>query len=158
MDFNVVGNASDCPVPGCDKQHLPNLPLLRKIVDEITVDPAHWYQAFWATAQSVARKMTRNERGQFTGIEEVACGSAYCVAGHAAQMTGYHFQWNDREDNAIDVVELDSNGNEMTISAVAMHELGLTQREAIGLFDAGNKLDDVKNHCRYIAERAGEKF
>lgn len=46
-----------------------NAPLLRKVLDHITAHPEEWDQTDWASMTS--------------------CGTACCVAGHAAVMTGH---------------------------------------------------------------------
>lgn len=162
----TVWNAPYCPVADCNGAHFPNLPLLRKIMDEITANPASWRQNTWVTPGQITTKTKRNERGQFAGVEYVTCGTAYCIAGHAVQMTGYHFAKPQTgflgiietvTETTIDHWSRGPAQRQMTIPEVAAHELGLSNEERI-LFQAELKMTDIKRYCQLIAKRAGEDF
>jgi hypothetical protein len=107
----------------------PNLPLLRKVLEQITAAPETWDQSAWAAT--------------------TPCGTAMCVAGHAAALTGHTFRF-----------ESDGKAGDTTdgrlISAVAIEELGLTLYESDELFDSRNGLADLQRIAGRIAARAGE--
>lgn len=114
---------------------VPNLPLLRKVLDHIDAHPEEWQQATYGTG--------------------TACGTAACIAGHAMLMSGYDFNPTDeifsRPDGSIVEFEPDEG---QTI-------LGITYTEASlygGLFDSENTRADVQRHAEAIAARAGERL
>jgi hypothetical protein len=67
------------------------------------------------------------------------CQTAYCVAGHACVRAGYTFQW---EDGRTWATHLDDGHT--PISHRARQLLGLTDDQAITLFQASNTIDDLK--------------
>ena len=84
--------------------------------------------------------------------KEVECGTALCVAGHAANLSGYHPGAEKRTDYNTGEVHYELNwsfvfdtpdpalqGNNTEVneaSVVARRELGITEREARWLFDS----------------------
>jgi hypothetical protein len=114
-----------------------NLPLLRKVVE-------------WA--ESEARKpQSESEWYQDTYSMEGyklgrTCGTAYCIAGYVAgEAEGYQpVGWQ---------------------SGVAMNMLGIDMDDAwggfphqVGLFDAGNTIEDVRDAAERIARKYGEEL
>lgn len=157
-----------CFVPGCDQNHVPNLPMLRKVIDHIQEEPESWNQQHWAVKWvKVGVERLRNARGQFTGQTRPAeCGTAYCIAGHTVVMAGYDLEWEpglvmgwgDAVLARRTSVTNPDTGWYVTISDMAAHELGLTRQEWSELFAGGNNLHDVLRACKKIAKRAGERF
>lgn len=102
-----------------------NVPLLRKTLEHLTAHPEEHIQANWAT---------RNL--------DTACGTAFCLAGHAVQFAGYEIAWDHRDGDVsihMDNVayHVDTVGHE-TIEEVATSELGLDYCQARNLFDYNN--------------------
>ena len=87
--------------------------------------------------------------------KEVECGTALCVAGHAANLSGYHPSANKRTDSSTGEERYELNwgyvfdtphphlqGNNIEInetSYVAQKLLGISAREARFLFDSTNE-------------------
>ena len=124
--------------------------LLRKCVDWATaeserpVDEREWKQATWR------RKLYKDVplRG-VQGTELVQCGTAYCIAGYALEVSGY--EWRDN-----DFVRV---GDSSEFAGDAAKELlGIAQWEADALFAPRNTISDVHYYARMIAERAGEEL
>lgn len=126
---------------------VPNLPLLRKILDQVDAHPETWSQTVWGIQRQV---------------EGAACGTAFCIAGHAAMMTGAEPFWDKRGGGGgtwvLNLVR-DADGQPWEVDAYARAQLGLTEDEAScyrGLFDPGNTRERVQEIAEQIAERAGE--
>lgn len=81
----------DCAVPECNQYHKPNLPLLRKIVDQIVEKPSSWNQGMWGTV--VFNQRVSGDDVRFKTLQEIEqtwdCQTAFCVAGHAAVLSGW---------------------------------------------------------------------
>jgi hypothetical protein len=116
---------------------VPNLPLLRKVLDHIDAHPDEWNQSTW---------------GEVTWAS--SCGTAFCVAGHALVMSGYTTRLRESSDDELDFY--DSDGLRVSPSAEACFLLGLTDGEADWLFDASNSRETVQENAEEIAARAGE--
>lgn len=117
---------------------VPNLPLLRKVLDHIDAHPEEWDQ--W----------------QFARV--VSCGTAFCVAGHAAVMSGAEPVFSPGSDRTCTFRT--AEGWTVDVESYARDLLGLTPDEASvvdgGLFDTANDRADVQRIAEAIAARAGE--
>lgn len=98
-----------------------NAPLLRKVLEHITLHPDEWDQNSYAVKT----------------YSPTACGTAYCVAGHAVVMTGHTLEFGNYRTAYYCGID---DGYE-TIAIVARKELGLSDAEAIILFNGENTLD-----------------
>lgn len=133
--------ANDCPIEDCDGMHIPNVPLMRKITDYIKANPQTWYQRLWAVVipkgklvpyYSPSRDLVVRESAQAN-----ACGTAYCIAGHAAMMSEDPLKFNG-ETPTSDTVQ------GYTAPERARHELGLSSIEAGRLFSGDNSWGRIK--------------
>lgn len=107
-----------------------NVPLLQKVLDHITAHPDEHRQDNWA-------------RRDLNG-----CGTACCVAGWAALMSGHELQWKEYGgcgDPHCCPIQADAatTTSGQTIEAVATEELGLTHAQADRLFAGGNELAEL---------------
>lgn len=96
-----------------------DVPLLRKTLEHITAHPEEHQQGVWG-----ARFLM------------TACGTAFCLAGHAVQFAGHEIEW-DGDDIACDVV------GGASIEFTAQRELGLEDRQADVLFNPFNTQRDL---------------
>lgn len=126
----------------------PNLPLLRKVLDHIDAHPEEWHQRFWAI-----------------NTTETACGTAYCIAGHAAVMTGHDVKIDPADiwsvlvdDNESCIRDLPDEPLESTVAFVARQELGLSFEDGCVLFASWNDRATVQAIAEDIAARAGERL
>ncbi len=95
-----------------------NTALFYRIADEIEVFPEEYNQSVWGNR----RKNT-------------PCGTAFCIAGHGAHLTG----WNPRtfSDNSADWTLVQrGDGTRVYAESVGQRELGLTDEEASFLFNS----------------------
>jgi hypothetical protein len=113
----------------------PNLDLLRKVLKQIDEHPETWRQS------AIAKR--------------TPCGTAYCVAGHAALMSGHEFDWPEM-NKTLNACWADNTVDGEEIWDVGRRELGLTSDEAANLFFARNTRECVQVHAQEIAARAGE--
>src|SRR6478609_9322821 len=107
----------------------PNLPLLRKVLAYIDAHPDEWDQFSW-------------------GVQTQAwpCGTAFCIAGHAAVMSGAKPIWS-RDcpcgcEPLMEEVEMD--GRVLQPATAAREVLGLTYNESQSLFSAENDRDIIQ--------------
>ncbi len=135
---------------------VPNLPLLRKILDKIDTDPESWVQGCWGMEwNSITGDIIADQHRQL-GRAHTACGTAYCIAGHAAILTGWKpSTWSLGEASAYWEHE---DGRERRISVIGRDALGLTGEEAEMLFSGGNSRAEVQLLAEIIAARAGERL
>lgn len=129
----------------------PNLPLLRKVLDHIDAHPNEWYQSEWGI---------RTDSYPLTFIDgnAPACGTAFCIAGHAAVMSGATPVWG--EEGNLSYIR-PPGGGFADVQEFARKALGLTHDEASsldGLFAAENDRDEIQRHAEAIAARAGERL
>lgn len=124
-----------------------NVELMQKVLDHITAHPKEWNQASWANRWS--------------------CGTSFCFAGHAANMTGHNFIW-DFDGGAIAVeveagtrafeVERATRASEVegnvAIALAAREELGLTVQQAAVLFNGDNSLAELYYLANVITDGA----
>jgi hypothetical protein len=112
-----------------------NFPLLWKVYDHIVAHPDEWMQRQWAVKTTTS-----------------SCGTAFCVAGHAAVMTGHTIAW---DDDLVLTAYVVAPGTlpDLTIENVAKRELGLTSDEADVLFRATNTLEDIHDILMAWEER-----
>lgn len=114
----------------------PNTAELVAIYRYIVAHPQEWDQAAYA--------------------KRTACGTAYCVAGHAVVRAGWRLVWTDYGGGSWSTAALDGprddEGYPPMFGDVATALLGLTDDEAYALFDTENTLADIREH---IAEITG---
>lgn len=97
-----------------------NTELFYRIADEIEVFPEEYKQGEW-----------------FTPRDAAPCGTAFCIAGHSAHLTGWvpaktsggQRDWTFLSPSVLHLGEV------FTCSSVGRHELGLTWNESSILFD-----------------------
>lgn len=80
-------------------------------------------------------------------LQEVTCGTAYCIAGQVAHQAGYEPVWDDA--SVAHYCRL-PGGFPVSASEVAQETLGLTADEATAMFNANNTIADVQavaNHA-----------
>lgn len=108
-----------------------NVDLLMQVREKIQTEPERHYQGLWA------REIIDPARGE--------CGTAYCVAGWAAFLSGEELHWIDfgKARQAEALLRRDEYGDPIYISNYARDALGLDRDEAIRLFAGGNKRDAV---------------
>lgn len=102
--------------------HTINIPLLRKTLEHITSNPLEWNQHTW-----------------FGLASDSPCGTAGCLAGHAAVFSGVPLRYQQRNGVSVPVCSMD--GRELSI--VARMELGLTNIQTAGLFYSYNTLANL---------------
>lgn len=104
----------------------PNVPLLRQTLAHIEANPETWDQARYRRATD--------------------CGTAYCFAGWAAELSGV--KWTTPADDFFAGFVLDGDAGETCVDEVAARLLGIEHTrddfEDIPLFDGGNTLDDLR--------------
>lgn len=107
----------------------PNEDLLIQALVQIVKHPETWDQAFWAT--------------------QTDCGTAFCVAGHVATMTGWRaIGWQDTGGDQRFLYRTatayrPSDEERASISDIAKNALQISFADKMALFDGGNDLDDV---------------
>lgn len=123
----------------------PNLPLLRKVLDHIDAHPDEWYQATWGIQ-----------------TERSACGTAFCIAGHAIAMSGEHVVSFDSGGSMLvdgeDYIVVEGVGEVEAPEYIGSRLLGLTSEEADDLFAGNCTREAVQRHAEAIAARAGERL
>jgi len=97
-----------------------NVPLLQKVLDHITAHPEEWRQSDWASKS--------------------ACGTAYCVAGHAVVMSGYTASFSSKNWATGFCVK---DGRRGHIDTVAREVLGLDLWQAQDLFHGRNTMQEI---------------
>jgi hypothetical protein len=102
-------------------EHGVNVPLLQQVLDHITDQPARWDQGVW-------------------------CGTACCLAGHAAQLSGWE------PVPGVDDPLVRKGKRVAPVPTVARNLLGLSGREGDLLFDGSNKLRDLWNLAAAFTE------
>lgn len=127
----------------------PDIPLLRKAVEWAEAENAkplaecRWFQELYRVkGDSIARD----------------CGTAYCIAGYVAEISGC--QWHPElfefllpEDG-----EWAPPSGTVGVHSRARRLLGLAHEEAHDLFESGNTIEDVRRIAEQIAARAGERL
>lgn len=123
-----------------------NVPLLRKAVEWAEAEAAkppelcEWNQDLWRT--------TPEQRAEFGLPVSPACGTAYCIAGYVAHISG--FKWDDETDEV--------EGDNRPVFEVAAELLGIRPDGGLNpshLFYANNSIEDVR---RIAEEIAGERL
>lgn len=126
----------------------PNVPLMHKVYDHIQAHPEEWRQDYFAidTISLVDAEIITQKQA-----DRNLCGTAFCVAGHAANMvygmkriSGYTDPFPDHPSR--------------NWAHAGQEALGLTYQERTDLFRAGNSLPEIKAIMTRIAARAGEEF
>lgn len=132
-----------------EPEPVPNLPLLRKAMEQIQV-PGAWDQTSWMHTDQASE-----------------CGTAGCVAGWAVTLTDKYelmYQRRDEHDPAlsaemyVEYVKDRDTGEEEFLETAAQRELGLTDDEAELLFMGNNSFRELNRQVKEIAARAGEKW
>lgn len=119
----------------------PNEPLLRKTLEHIQHHPEHWDQLAYRHflyPEGVKIRKTINPA--------IECGTAMCFAGWACDISGV--TWRDHTTSAI----LDEHGQIKSANDEARDLLGLTDRQAVALFDTGNTIADLERIVDDIIE------
>jgi hypothetical protein len=139
---------------------MKSYPLLWKIYDHIVDDEDHWFQRRWATLVNpvpyLALDYDEVPKTYISGfdardddfiiegalVNPNLCDTAFCVAGHAVNMT--HNAWFilDTEGISFGFLDIDT-GEILSISEAAREVLGLDYDEANRLFDADNDLEKI---------------
>ena len=123
----------------------PNLPLLRKCVE-------------WAEAEAAKTDGTC-AWDQTTWMErDTACGTTYCIAGYAVAVAGHEVGAEVTMCSIGCCAEIKVNGEPASWVETGATLLGLDYSTALRLFDADNRIDDVRIVAEGIAERAGERL
>lgn len=153
--------------PGTDIG-LRGLELFDEILKMIRENGEAWDQRKWAKVSMESRVLTEDEVTEYQDdLAEVvfpaSCGTAYCVAGHAAHLTGAKILWTpdieSGRNEELDeyqrtlhgfeadtvVTGIDEDGDEITetISDYARRMLGLTWMDCNTLFAPENDEDDL---------------
>jgi len=157
---------TNCEIDGCDGAHIPNVPLMRKILDRIREDPNSWWQATWAIGPGDSllgenmRVMGYDPKLDLVFETDIVrelevrngvCETAFCIAGHASMLSEDPLIWNQ------DTMMFDNatvSGYEP--SERGQHELGLTDHEADVLFEGDNTWKDVKRMLTEYAAIVGD--
>lgn len=120
---------------------VPNLPLLRKVLDHIDAHPEEWDQSNYVLTEAEQIKQQTGQPG---------CGTAYCIAGHAVAMT----------IGSVPSVGLwarqPSNGQSWF--EAGQDALNISYYEAVDLFAGHNTRAGVQAAAERIAARAGERL
>jgi len=121
---------------------MANIELLDEVIDYIEEHPEEWSQNSWGSGQGV--NPIKQDDGYFA--PGTACGTAFCVAGHVANMKGGRQRWGKGLLGGLTFisVEVPSSGNFLSVSTFAQLKLGLEREEADVLFDASNTLEQIK--------------
>lgn len=120
------------PIPAFD------LPLFRKAIDWVRTEAAlpvsesQWNQGQWISPKLFGE----------------SCGTAYCVAGYVAYLSGFPIG-----SGSYPLVSTDL-GSE-SIPGVARRLLGLTDEEAEALFGANNGIGEIEAIAAAICQRRG---
>lgn len=116
---------------------MTNVPLLRKVLEYITENQHTWMQDSYAL---LFNKSTAQWRAEQFNVPVSECGSAFCVAGHVANMAGKlracgtTFIMKDNNDSPV---------VDYQIHSFAQRELDLTTDQANELFWAHQTLWDL---------------
>lgn len=127
---------------------LRGIQLLDKIIEIIERQPENWNQGWWAIAARPAGTEDYHTTYRYlddTDYTPESCGTAFCVAGWAAHLTGYKIRWytaRDEDGNPnIEAEYCDKDGEVMTIPHAAKLVLGIHDSY---LFSGFNTIDDIK--------------
>lgn len=134
-----------------------NIDLLRECVEWAEKEEArgpfdsHWNQGGWATPM---RAVLESRGLEVEQDDAPVCGTAYCIAGYAAAVSGMtlpkHPDCLDYSMVAAKLPDVQS-----TFSEVGAALLGIDEVEARTLFDGANTLERVKRIAAEIASAHG---
>lgn len=113
----------------------PDIARLRRVLAKIDAEPETWDQTAYALKHD--------------------CGTCYCIAGHVVVDEGHKISFGDF-GNTCSTAWFTDDG--VRVFDIASKLLGLTEEEAVLMFDAHNDRDDIQRYAERIAERAGEKL
>jgi len=159
--------ALGCHIKDCDGMHIPNVPLMRKIVEKVQNDPTSWEQGGWVTVKLPGYKAP--SFSEKTGIVRRdsamlhECKTAYCVAGHAVMMSEDPFALVPAVsplflDAGVETVPSNKTERGYDARERAMHELGLTWLEAGRMFAGCNSWSDVKRAMNAVAALVDDRL
>lgn len=136
---------------------LRGLPLLRKIMEIIKSEEhrKNWNQKQWGEARLPGGSMDHSEFYMSFNPNQppVECGTAYCVAGWAAHLTGAKMNWHpatayDDETDTHRIIgyraESVVGDDEQTINSYAREVLEVGEYTSSRLFDAYNTIEDLE--------------
>jgi hypothetical protein len=138
--------------PDATCQIQPNVPLMRKILEQIEVDPSSLLMGEWAVNLNIRGYRTEDAEGTLEDRGLVnTCGTTRCIAGWAAEFTGWEPSFES--SGAANYARRDNMVGE--IADIGQTELGLTNDQAASLF----YLDDDRDQIRATMEEiAGERL
>lgn len=128
-----------------------NVPLLRKAVEWAEVEAAkpaidcEWNQRGWVTLPWERAEQLLAGADEIPDAVEAHCGTAYCIAGYVANLSGF---WSDKE-RAGAGVEWGVDGEH--VSDFAQAKLGIDDAGASDLFYANNTIEQVRSIAETIA-------
>lgn len=136
---------------------LRGMELLDDILERIRANEEAWDQTNWANFDADRRVVTEEEMAEIKKlVAPESCGTAYCVAGYAAHLTGAKIDWYPIFDEAWNSAtrsyetqfvgwraENVNNGAER-IADYAGRVLELDLSDSVRLFRGENKLDELE--------------
>lgn len=134
----------------------PNLELLRLVFKTIDAEPERWNQTSWATAAGFTI-------GVMDANDTAFCGTSFCAAGWAIELSGQHEFMFEHPDDMNGTVTAEmcvdrETGEHEYIETAARRLLGLTPEEAYSLFAAENSREDLEIVADQIAARVGAEL
>jgi hypothetical protein len=134
--------------PDATCQVQPNVPLMRKILEQIEADPSLLIMDNWATDLSITSDATQYVKALLTNRGLVnTCGTTRCIAGWAAEFTG----WTPQFTSSGIAEDAEKDGQFGHIEDIAQRELGLTDFQAASLFYLNDDLDRIRATMEQIA-------
>lgn len=142
-----------CDIPGCSGIHIPNVPLMRKIMDQIRAVPESWDQDSWVNNHPNLGLEYDPVTDRMLNVshETAPCETSFCIAGHAAMLSDdplFSYRWGNQHKSGIGYKNYTVSGLPARIRAT--HELGLTTFEADQIFDGRNDWQRIKRLVRQI--------
>lgn len=140
-----------------------NVPLLRKVMEHIEAHPQEWDQGMWVTgvrtltytSGEVVKTLPMHTLPYHRDEPPAFCGTAFCFAGHVANMTGWNPIWRGTHfDRQAMHHPVHGDGDVETLARV---ELGITMAAAEALFNANNEMFHLKQIVAALIEAAEEE-
>lgn len=139
---------------------MANNELLDKVMNKINEDPVHWNQSVWRTyGLSDDLLKAIGEGYDAVHILEVDCGTSFCFAGWAIQLSGEKVQWydtdslyaNEEDHDIIADIAHDEFGNYIVDAEYrAERLLGIDSHTSGWLFNGGNTKEDLAYYVNQI--------